>query len=470
MLQPALTASHLLNAIQTAQAGQFRKSLVAIRSAKALEPSNVHILALEKQLIRLSEFTDVGALSKEEQEESFELLRILADRAKENLRDHLYSLDQLIMGSDLSRVPLLSGTQRQATREVLTRQYLLRANQCLARNDPEGALLELHRIYVIDPVHREARQLEATIAARQAVSAATFHPPPETTEETTAPETQFAETAIDDLPGTAPSSESQAPVRLQREDEESPTRNPRRPLLTARALKKSLRILAGVGVIGSVMFLVLSKNRDDRDLMKESLGRLGDTESELRTAAVPSAERSSHPSQQKAPVEATNKDQGALADVATRRPEGLTDPGPGEPTPIPQIPEPSRQKRANPLRERASASGGLTEESDPAGTARLKETPVRVAGSVIRSEPQLTRLASFDFPDGMRQDGIEAEVVVQVQISPDGKPLQVGILSSSDPRLNQAVAETIMKSEFSPGKLQGNPVTAWVTLPLRFKE
>jgi TonB family protein len=400
--QPPLTTSHLLQAIQTAQAGQFGKSLAAIRTAKALEPANVHILALEKQLIKLSEFTDVGALSKEERDDNFEVLRILADRAEEDLRDHLYSLDQLVMGPDFYRLPILSRGQQQATRSILIRQYLLRADQCLSRGDREGALLEIHRIYVIDPGNQEARKHEARIAAWRESPTADLSSAP-AVQESKGPESSVlaAESRDHGLP-------RDKDIRLQR-------RKHRTAFLATRVVKKVLRAVAGLVILGSVIFLFLWRHRGDRDVMQESLGR------------------------QAAQGEETGR---VNSDLLPGRPEVLKDLGDQEPTPIPRIPDPS-----------ARTTTGLFGEGAPASA---------------QSEPRLTHLAAFNFPEGTHRGSIEAEVVVQVHISAEGKPIQADIISSSNAELNQAVAETIMRSTFSPGKREGTPVSAWVTLPLHF--
>jgi TonB family protein len=400
--QPPPTTSHLLQAIQTAQAGQFGKSLAAIRTAKALEPGNVHILALEKQLIKLSEFTDVGALSKEEQDDNVEVLRFLADRAKQNLRDHLYSLDQLVMGPDFSRLPILSPGQQQATRSVLIRQYLLRADQCLSRGDREGALLEIHRIYVIDPGNQEARKHEARVAAWQESPVADLSSAP-AVQESKGPELSVL--AAESRDQALPRDED---IRLQRI-------KGRTGFLARQVLKKVLRAVAGLVILGSVIFLFLWKHRGDQELMQESLGR------------------------QIAQVEETGR---VNSDLRPGRPEVLKDLYDQEPTPIPRIPDPSARTKTGLFAEGASASA--------------------------RSEPRLTRLAAFNFPEGIHRSSTEAEVVVQVHISAEGKPIQADIISSSNAALNQAVVETIMRSTFSPGKLQGTPVSAWVTLPLHF--
>lgn len=428
---PALTTSHLLQAIQNAQEGQFRKSLAAIRSAKALEPANVHILAIEKQLVRLSEFTDVGALSRDEREENFELLRILADRAKQDLRDHLYSLDQLMMGPDFSRHPVLTGGQRQATRNVLVNQYLLRADHCLARGDRDGALVEIHRIYVIDPGNPEAREQEARIAAWYTPTpenAMPTPPPPEPAISKEVPREQITEPPVSSLTVVDPEitrSATDGESRVQRKDRRS-------AFTRKRQLRKVLRVLFVVAAVASLASFLVWKNQEDRTLMKSSLERLNSSDSGSQSTPR-------HDDAESTPVSVMNTPSLA-GDQKSESPgleaQRMKNPRDDEATPIPRVPEPAsaQQKAAS-----------------------------------IPSEPQLARLATFDFPENLQLRRIRGEVIVQVQINAEGRPIRAEILSSTNTALNQGVVDGIMRSEFTPGKKRGDPVTAWLTIPLKFR-
>jgi protein TonB len=64
---------------------------------------------------------------------------------------------------------------------------------------------------------------------------------------------------------------------------------------------------------------------------------------------------------------------------------------------------------------------------------------------------------------------LQGEVKLRVQISPEGKPIQVRIVDSTNPQFNEAAIEAVMKSEFSPGMMPTGPVTSWITIPIHFK-
>ena len=427
---PASTKSHLLQAIRDAQEGQFRRSLVAIRSAKALEPGNVHILAIEKHLLRLSEFTDVGALSREEREENYELLQILADRAKQDLRDHLYSLDQLMMGPEFSRRPILSGGQRQVTRSVLVKQYLLRADQCLARGDRDGALLEIHRIDLVDPGNPEAREQETRIAAWRKPTPEEAKPIQQPLEPAIPKEAPREE--ITDPPASSLTVVDPEVTRPASDDESTVRRKDRRSAIARkRQLRKVFRVLVVAVALASLASFLVWKDQEDRTVMKSSLERLNSSDSESRSTPDQDDAQSTPVNVKGTPTQPTDqKSESRALDAHALKNSN------DEATPIPRIPEPASSKQK--------------EASTPSG-------------------PRLARLATFDFPENLQRSKVRGDVMVQVQVSVEGQPIRAEILSSTNPALNQAVVDGIMRSEFTPGKKRGDPVTAWLTIPLKFR-
>jgi len=82
--------------------------------------------------------------------------------------------------------------------------------------------------------------------------------------------------------------------------------------------------------------------------------------------------------------------------------------------------------------------------------------------------PQVKKIEQPRFPDAARQLGINGEVIVRVQISTEGKPLQAKIVKSSNVVFNDPVIEVVMKGEYLPGTMSSGPVTTWITIPFRF--
>lgn len=73
------------------------------------------------------------------------------------------------------------------------------------------------------------------------------------------------------------------------------------------------------------------------------------------------------------------------------------------------------------------------------------------------------------YPEMARKAGIEGQVVVRVLVGKNGKPKKVVIQQSDSQMLNQAAIDAVMSSTFTPAIQNGQPITCWVSIPIRFK-
>jgi len=73
------------------------------------------------------------------------------------------------------------------------------------------------------------------------------------------------------------------------------------------------------------------------------------------------------------------------------------------------------------------------------------------------------------YPEMARKACIEGQVVVRVLVDKNGKPKKVVVQQSDSQMLNQAAIDAVMHSTFTPAIQNGQPITCWVSIPIRFK-
>lgn len=97
----------------------------------------------------------------------------------------------------------------------------------------------------------------------------------------------------------------------------------------------------------------------------------------------------------------------------------------------------------------------------------VAEPPTTI--KMTERKAEIIRLVNPQFPESAQRAGIQGEVLVRVQIGPEGKPVQAKIVRSTSAVFNDAVIDAVMRSEYSPGVMSSGPVTSWITLPFTFK-
>lgn len=73
------------------------------------------------------------------------------------------------------------------------------------------------------------------------------------------------------------------------------------------------------------------------------------------------------------------------------------------------------------------------------------------------------------YPPLAREQGEEGETIVRARLDRDGAPEEVLLhASSGHSMLDRAALAAVRRWLFEPGRRNGEPVTAWVQIPVRF--
>jgi protein TonB len=78
----------------------------------------------------------------------------------------------------------------------------------------------------------------------------------------------------------------------------------------------------------------------------------------------------------------------------------------------------------------------------------------------------ITRRAVY--PRMARENGIEGKVTVKVLIDEEGRPMRASIEMGANVLLDSAAIQAVRATRFQPAMLNGEPVKAWLFLPLNF--
>lgn len=103
--------------------------------------------------------------------------------------------------------------------------------------------------------------------------------------------------------------------------------------------------------------------------------------------------------------------------------------------------------------------------SSPATTPAA--TPPVVPFYSLTEKPTETKRVTPVYPDLAKKAGIEGTVVVKVLVKTNGKVEKVEVLKSH-PLLDEAAIDAAKQFEFTPGKVQGEAVRVWVSIPFDF--
>ncbi len=116
--------------------------------------------------------------------------------------------------------------------------------------------------------------------------------------------------------------------------------------------------------------------------------------------------------------------------------------------------------------------------SSPPVNANPQATPAPASPAPAASPPP-SEPARFDaaylnnpapaYPGMSRRLGEQGRVLLEVQVSPDGRALQVAVVQSSgSSRLDQAARNAVQRWRFQPATEGGRPVSSRVRVPIEF--
>jgi len=131
-------------------------------------------------------------------------------------------------------------------------------------------------------------------------------------------------------------------------------------------------------------------------------------------------------------------------------------PQPAAPAPQPVVPAPqpaAPQPVAEPEPQAARAQTGDLIDQGAAGL-----TPAR-----------MTRQALAQYPQIARMQRIQGSVIINALINENGQVVETRVLSSVNPILNEAAAQSVRRSTFTPGTKDGARVKSWTPVRVDFK-
>lgn len=84
--------------------------------------------------------------------------------------------------------------------------------------------------------------------------------------------------------------------------------------------------------------------------------------------------------------------------------------------------------------------------------------------------PVLLRSARVNYPEGLRQAGVEGRVLVQaiIDTAGDAEPASIHILATADHGFDSAARDWMLHTKFEPARIAGRPVRAFVTTSVDF--
>ncbi len=89
--------------------------------------------------------------------------------------------------------------------------------------------------------------------------------------------------------------------------------------------------------------------------------------------------------------------------------------------------------------------------------------------ALVTRLPRFKRMQKPKYPDKLRKMGIEGEVVLDVVITSDGKPVDIKVVKGDYPEFISAAVDAIKHSSFYPAKMGGKPVSVRIRIPIKFR-
>ena len=141
-----------------------------------------------------------------------------------------------------------------------------------------------------------------------------------------------------------------------------------------------------------------------------------------------------------------------------------------QPAPPPHAPSPAQ----------TAARAPSTEPAAPSKAAEPGHTPSAVASAPPTTAPAVETAASYKaeyldnppppYPRLSRQLGEEGTALLKVQVGPDGRALQIKLMSSTGfTRLDEAAEATVAQWRFVAATRNGQAITSWVLVPIKFR-
>ena len=502
----------------------FTSALDVLEVVRSSDPGNIYVAALKRQVQALSSIPEDDEFREVHQRELMEpMLGIIECAIRDHNRlAHMSEPEPLTdspskvqsIGQPGSRdsatpgqiSPPVSSADAQKELEALKLLYFQRASKFVMKGEYEQALAEVRRVFVVDPDNTIAKQYATRVEvllnqARRLASVSpdsdedaplvsdspdqrpnpavnVEEPPHIHTARSTAWDDDFGEaktvSLIPEHRITPPShrhtvsygdslvSSLQVPSNGAREDS---IPNPKRS-----AKSRALLLFSALGMllIGGTLFVILSSSSKPSGTREELSEKVSGT---IRSAGATQGPASAAPSESPAIEQ-------KLPSVPVFHPAATPSVPTSSAAPKKAVATPDLVK-PEPLKEPTNLEVTKAEPQPQRVVPPSVDTKSAVTQSVasaapafipVEKDPQIIRLEKPQFPGFVWKTGIEGQVVVKVLIDPDGKPIDTQILKSTNSVFEQPVIDAVMRSQFSAAQMGQGPVTAWLTIPFKFKQ
>jgi|WetSurMetagenome_2_1015567.scaffolds.fasta_scaffold07958_1 hypothetical protein len=450
-----------------AESGQFADALIRLRRIKPMYPRNTFLVALEKQLERLLVLPRDSEPTDAQKKELLSSLPGLVKGAVDSLRQQSPERAQTPPTPAAQAKPERS--DRDVARTQLKEQYFQHADEYLKKGAYGSALVEIRRVKIIAPDDPTVAEYERTIRQlvelQQRTGIRTLDPEPNTQAESDSPRA-----GVEASPTPTP------PVREYDSVSEPAPQNaeaaspPPAPAVRGRSRfgPIALTIIALVGL--SITALALLSNPDESAPANDQ-----DPAPPTVTSQATPVMQPTHESPAEEPAHAIEADTqvpgGGNQQLPETQPQTENKPQTG----IQQQPKNQLQTKNN---ERIQNS--IPAKPAPSTVApKKKETAVppskETASAVVEpakplfteSDPQIVKLQQPVFPPETINSKTGGEVIIMVQISPEGKPIKTLVAKTTNPAYNASIITAVMNSTYRPGSTPNGPATKWITIPFR---
>ncbi|MBM2841165.1 MAG: TonB family protein [Bacteroidetes bacterium] len=463
--------------------GEYSEALALVMELRAAYVGNIYLDTMAKQVELLLSLTNSNALTEEQRSEILDTIPGLIECASVEAEEHVQSPALRETADSWTET-----TDRKVVVANLVNDFLANVEQYVIKGKYQEALTEIQRIYRIDPQNATAKSLEQTIGRKVSTLVAASHPrakPDDILPPTADPLGKKASAPPKKGVYVAPVTAVQAVIATPPRPEPTPALAPTR--------KRRPTILVGTLAIASLgLGLLIFLQRDGSDdpsqlpvLPHKERGNataaiVPETQPDLQTSNGKNADSllTSQPLNDVRAERTTDTTVGvAIVSLHQEQSAVLKD----------VVKEISDSKgKKNVEGSRPVTSLGPPSEKTPVkvDVATVQKNPVSPAVNeplpevilpmeafvVVQKDPQILRLEKPLISERAFMTNKSAQVVVRVQIGPDGKPLQAKIVKSTNPLVNNSIIKAVMKSEYSPGVMSSGPVTTWVSIPFNIRK
>ena len=410
-----------------AEANNFTDALASMKEVKAADAKNIYLIAVEKQIAKLSDST----LPAENRLAIVKSLPPMIDRAISDVQRRA-----VVPKEDEAQK-----AQKEAALEKLKSQYFQRSDDYVEKKEYQRALEEIRRIYIIEPGSVVAKEYEKKIEQLAALHARAEaqEPPAEVTKE---------------------SKKIVPAVEVQEEKEN----------ITEKSNKSKMFIIAAAAVVVLVIgaWLILSKGStsktsDQGSVQQQTLSQENATPT-LPSTTTSTPQSGKEPAQTAETSKQSPKNQKANPEVkpvtAVQKPIQT----PAQTQPAHTEAKPTQQPSTQPPVVNTPPQQPVQQQAKPA-----ESTPAPMPFVAIESQPELIHRAPATYPEIAKKMGLQGRVTVEVTIDAQGKPIQAKVIKSASDVFNDAAIEAVMKYTFKPAMMSTGPVTAKIMIPIDFR-